>query len=79
MLWTDEQRMEWQANSLAPRILMPLSTFKMKVAEVYSKYCILREPAAGFAEQNGRNAELKRPECGLVTAGAKSKKSRDTE
>lgn len=42
-------------------------------------HCILREPAAGFAEQNGRNAELKRPECGLVTAGAKSKKSRDTE
>ena len=34
--------------------------------------CILRNQAAGFAEQNGRNAELKRPECGLVTAGANS-------
>ena len=43
MPWTDEQRMEWQANSLAPRILMPLSTFKMKVAEVYSKYRITEE------------------------------------
>lgn len=57
----------------------------MKIGENYSMkvekfiICILREPAAGFAEQNGRNAELKRPECGLVTAGAKSKKSRDTE
>ena len=39
----DEQRMEWQANSLAPRILMPLATFKMKVAEVYSKYRITEE------------------------------------
>ena len=43
MPWTDEQRMEWQANSLAPRILMPLATFKMKVAEVYSKYRITEE------------------------------------
>ena len=38
MPWTDEQRMEWQANSVAPRILMPLSAFKMKVAELYKKY-----------------------------------------
>lgn len=36
--WTDEQRMEWQANSIAPRILMPLSTFKIKVEELYKKY-----------------------------------------
>ena len=36
--WTDEQWMEWQANNLAPRILMPLATFKMKVNELYQKY-----------------------------------------
>lgn len=36
--WTDEQRMEWQANSIAPRILMPLQTFKMKVDELYTQY-----------------------------------------
>lgn len=37
-LWTDEQRMEWQANSMAPRILMPLRTFRMKVEELYERY-----------------------------------------
>lgn len=36
--WTDEQRMEWQANSLAPRILMPLEPFKKKVDEYYLQY-----------------------------------------
>lgn len=36
--WTDEQRMEWQANNLAPRILMPIQTFKLKVDELYKKY-----------------------------------------
>ena len=36
--WTDEQRMEWQANNLAPRILMPLESFKKKVGELYLKY-----------------------------------------
>lgn len=36
--WTDEQRMEWQANNLAPRILMPIHTFKFKVDELYKQY-----------------------------------------
>jgi transcriptional regulator with XRE-family HTH domain len=36
--WTDEQRMEWQANSVAPRILMPIETFKTKVNELYKQY-----------------------------------------
>lgn len=36
--WTDEQRMEWQANSVAPRILMPIRTFRMKVDELYKLY-----------------------------------------
>ena len=36
--WSDEQRMEWQANNIAPRILMPLKTFRMKVNELYLKY-----------------------------------------
>jgi len=36
--WTDEQRMEWQANSIAPRILMPIETFRQKVDELYRKY-----------------------------------------
>lgn len=36
--WTDEQRMEWQANNLAPRILMPIQTFTTKVDELYQQY-----------------------------------------
>jgi len=39
--------------------------------------CILRSSTAGFAEQNGRNAELKRPECGPVTAGETDRESAD--
>lgn len=36
--WTDEQRMEWQANNMAPRILMPIQTFQRKVRELYDQY-----------------------------------------
>ena len=36
--WSDEQIMEWQANSMAPRILMPISTFRQKVQELYKQY-----------------------------------------
>lgn len=36
--WTDEQIMEWQANSIAPRILMPINTFQEKVKELYLQY-----------------------------------------
>lgn len=36
--WTDEQQMEWQASSIAPRILMPIDTFRQKVDEFYSAY-----------------------------------------
>ena len=36
--WSDEDRMEWQANNIAPRILMPAHTFKLKVEEFYAQY-----------------------------------------
>ena len=36
--WTDEQRMEWQANKIAPRILMPISTFTPKVQALLAEY-----------------------------------------
>ena len=42
--WTDEQRMEWQANSMAPRILMPIRTFRMKVDELYKQYDYQNSP-----------------------------------
>jgi hypothetical protein len=34
----DLQWIEWQANRLAPRVLMPFSMFKMKATEVVEKY-----------------------------------------
>lgn len=36
--WTDEQIMEWQANNLAPRILMPINQFQSKTKELYARY-----------------------------------------
>jgi hypothetical protein len=36
--WTDEERMEWQANHVAPRILMPIQTVNVKIEELYAKY-----------------------------------------
>ena len=36
--WSDVQRMEWQANNMAPRILMPLKPFQAKVRELYDLY-----------------------------------------
>ena len=37
-VWTDEQRMEWQANKIAPRILMPISTFMVKVQTLLAEH-----------------------------------------
>lgn len=36
--WTDEDWMEWQAKGIAPRILMPPETFKIKVEEFLNEY-----------------------------------------
>ena len=36
--WTDEDWMEWQARGIAPRILMPLSTFNIMVGRFIADY-----------------------------------------
>jgi hypothetical protein len=36
--WSDEDRMEWQANHIAPRILMPIQTVKPMIEELYKRY-----------------------------------------
>lgn len=38
--WTEEDWMEWHANSIAPRILMPRSTTKQKVNELFTTFSI---------------------------------------
>lgn len=82
--WTDEQRMEWQANSVAPRILMPLSTFKMKVDELFQKYDyaitgvspnhlileVIAEELASFYAVSKQSALLRMQEAGYSDAMA---------
>lgn len=36
--WTDEERMEWQASHVAPRILMPYQTTTLKIRELLDMY-----------------------------------------
>jgi len=36
--WSDEDKMEWQANKIAPRILMPIETVRIKIEVLYQKY-----------------------------------------
>jgi len=36
--WTDEDWMEWQANNIAPRILMPLEPFRTMVQKYFAEY-----------------------------------------
>ncbi|GHU52853.1 hypothetical protein AGMMS49975_09540 [Clostridia bacterium] len=43
--WTDTDRMEWQANHVAPRILMPVQTVKPMVEELLAKYAYEDNPS----------------------------------
>lgn len=36
--WTDIDWMEWQANGIAPRILMPVQTFSKTVEDIKKRY-----------------------------------------
>lgn len=38
-VWTDIEKLEWQAKMLAPRILMPARTAKPKAFALYRTYC----------------------------------------
>lgn len=42
--WTDEERMEWQANNVTPRILMPIQTFVPATKVLYEKYDYANTP-----------------------------------
>lgn len=79
--WTDEQRMEWQANKLAPRILMPRKTFCEKVDELYQSYdfsdspiqamvmtCIIDE-LASFFKVSRQSAMIRMLDLGYKEAG----------
>lgn len=38
--WTETEWMEWHANSIAPRLLMPKKTTKQKVNELFTEYSL---------------------------------------
>ena len=38
--WTQDDWMEWHANSIAPRLLMPKKTTKQKVNELFTDYSL---------------------------------------
>jgi hypothetical protein len=75
--WTDEQRMEWQADHIAPRILMPIETFKLKLEELLQQYryydagtfqtiileCIIDELAA-FYKVSKQSAKIRMIDVG---------------
>jgi len=78
--WTDEDWMEWQANGIAPKILMPKSTFiqyvsthtlfsKMKSgvekgASLYQD--LLIEDLADFFQVSKQSASIRLSELGLI-------------
>ncbi len=79
--WTDEDWMEWQANNVAPRILMPRETVRL----VFDQMCeeSLRNPfvakklrpqsewvieqTAGFYKVSKQAAEIRLKELGLLS------------
>lgn len=78
--WTDEERMEWQANKIAPRILMPLDNFTRKVKQLYQEYgytqsdqqdqvleCIIDE-LANFYKVSKQSAKIRLIDIGHTEA-----------
>lgn len=74
--------MEWQANNIAPRILMPLGQFKQKVDELYKQYdyvgtplklitmeCIAQD-LASFYEVSRQSVLIRMMECGYPEANS---------
>jgi len=89
--WTDEQKMEWQANSVAPRILMPVETFRIKVDELYKQYnyedstikaavvtCIADE-LASFYHVSRQSALIRMKETGYYEATSVLKELQETQ
>ncbi|GHV36111.1 hypothetical protein FACS18949_15130 [Clostridia bacterium] len=78
--WTDESRLEWQANSIAPRILMPKEPFKVKAMEFMARRgylageyysaaaldAVIRDLAAFFAVSK-QSVSIRLVEVGLIS------------
>lgn len=76
---SDEKWMEWQANGIAPRILMPLDTFKVMVEKYMDEYKSYHDAGTGnysmygwvinrlsdFFKVSKQSAEIRLNETGL--------------
>jgi Zn-dependent peptidase ImmA (M78 family) len=49
--WSDVERMEWQARTIAPKILMPMKATKKKIEELYMAVTPLGGDRSIFTEQ----------------------------
>ena len=45
--WTDVERMEWQARTIAPKILMPRKATKKKIDQLYIEIV----PPGGYTDK----------------------------
>lgn len=74
--WTDEDWMEWQANGIAPRILMPkdmfiqaAENFRKNLSEIrdsYALYYTLDNKLAEFFAVSKQSAGIRMQELGIV-------------
>jgi hypothetical protein len=55
--WTDEDWMEWQANSLAPRILMPATTIRYVYRELSTQFDALKQ--SRYVDESERPAWIR--------------------
>ena len=72
--WTSEHRIEWQAEKVAPRILMPRESFKMKARELFAKYKgslhardIVIKKLADFFIVSKESVRIRLMETGFIT------------
>lgn len=81
--WTDVDRMEWQAKTIAPKILMPRNAFKKKVEETYRELLkeetsadrhsvtpLVIENVANFFEVSQQSTAIRMLELGFNEAEA---------
>lgn len=74
--WTDEDWMEWQANGIAPRILMPKEMFLLKASDFeqdLNQHCTqlekdytLRNELAEFFDVSKQSAGIRMQELGIL-------------
>ena len=74
--WSDEDWMEWQANGIAPRILMPKEMFIQSALNFRSEWqqehdltipaFILRDKLAAFYEVSKQSAQIRMDELGIL-------------